>query len=65
MSPLKKSFVCHHFVSQPTKPGVKTFIEKHKAQIRNYSSVIKQLNFEVQKMILVYLNDDIDICEVQ
>ena len=39
--------------------------EKHKAQIRNYSSVIKQLNFEVQKMILVYLNDDIDICEVQ
>jgi len=26
---------------------------------------VKQLNFEVQKMILVYLNDDIDIQEVQ
>ena len=38
---------------------------KHKTQIRHYAGVLKQLNFDVQKKILVYLNDEIDIHEVQ
>jgi ATP-dependent exoDNAse (exonuclease V) beta subunit len=39
--------------------------EKHKTQIRNYAGVLQQLNFDVQKKILVYLNDEIDVQEVQ
>ena len=38
---------------------------KHKTQIQNYAGVLKQLNFDVQKKILVYLNEEIDIHEVQ
>ena len=37
---------------------------KHKTQLDNYASVIKSMNFKIEKKLLVYINDSIKIVEV-
>ncbi|QTD39205.1 UvrD-helicase domain-containing protein [Polaribacter batillariae] len=44
------------------KTGI--LLEKHHQQLKNYEDVLKSMHFKVNKKLLIYINEEIDVVEV-